>query len=306
MGAYAGFSDSTGHGNTFIGYNSGINNKEGYLNTYVGAGAGFESNGSFNVFLGRRAGYNEQGSNKLYIENWQADSTQALIYGEFDNDYLQLNATVNITRALQLNGIPIFGNDPLSFNTFLGDSSGYFNDSGFKNTFLGSGAGLHNEVGNWNLYVGSNAGESSVSGNGNTFLGRSAGFGNVDGHANTFIGNRTGMGNISGSNNLAIGNLAGNSAQGDGNIFIGFRSGYSETGSNRLYIENSDMGPGGALIYGEFDNDIVRLNAAVNVRDFMVLEPQASPPSSPVEGTVYYDSAIKKLRLWNGSVWVDL
>jgi hypothetical protein len=39
--------------------------------------------------LGWRAGYNETGSNKLYIAN--SDTTTPLIYGEFDNEILNVN-----------------------------------------------------------------------------------------------------------------------------------------------------------------------------------------------------------------------
>lgn len=52
------------------------------------------STGSGNVFLGHNAGYNEMGSNKLYIEN--SDISTPLIYGEFDNNLLQINGTLKI------------------------------------------------------------------------------------------------------------------------------------------------------------------------------------------------------------------
>jgi hypothetical protein len=146
----------------------------------------------------------------------------------------------------------------------------------------------------------------NANGNNNIFLGGVSGKSNIDGSGNTYIGGATGYQNISGINNVALGRLAGRSALGDGNIFLGFRAGYSETGSNRLYIDNNDEGVLGTLIYGEFDTDKLRLNAAVNIRDFMVLEPQAVAPASPEEGTVYYHATDKVLRFWNGTAWIDL
>ena len=46
---------------------------------------------------------------------------------------------------------------------------------------------------------------------------------------------------------------------------LGYQAGYSETGSNKLYIENSNSAT--PLIYGEFDNDLVKINGALHVVD---------------------------------------
>ena len=46
-------------------------------------------------------------------------------------------------------------------------------------------------------------------------------------------------------------------------MFIGYNAGYDETGSNKLYIENSDSS--NPLIYGEFDNDFVKINGGFQV-----------------------------------------
>ena len=40
-----------------------------------------------------------------------------------------------------------------------------------------------------------------------------------------------------------------NNADGQNNVFIGYRAGYNETGSNKLYISN-----GSTLIYGDFSS----------------------------------------------------
>jgi hypothetical protein len=41
-----------------------------------------------------------------------------------------------------------------------------------------------------------------------------------------------------------------NNQTGSGNVFLGYKAGYNETGSNKLYIANSDVNP--PLIYGDF------------------------------------------------------
>ncbi|MBI4646364.1 MAG: hypothetical protein HY738_07175, partial [Bacteroidia bacterium] len=83
--------------NIFIGNGSGSDNTTGSNNISIGKDAGSgNQTGNGNIFLGYQAGYNEAGSNKLYIENSNADATNALIYGEFGNDVIRFNASVGI------------------------------------------------------------------------------------------------------------------------------------------------------------------------------------------------------------------
>lgn len=94
---------SRGSENTALGSEAGALNVFGNNNTFVGRSAGVASTGSNNVFLGYQAGTSETGSNKLYIENTSANSTDALIYGEFDNNYLRANANTDINGILTVN-----------------------------------------------------------------------------------------------------------------------------------------------------------------------------------------------------------
>jgi len=88
---------NNGVDNISIGRNNNQANIDGNENVSVGSAALLNNvEGSGNVALGHGAGFPELGSNKLYIENSTADSTGALIYGEFDKDSLRFNATVNI------------------------------------------------------------------------------------------------------------------------------------------------------------------------------------------------------------------
>jgi len=80
LGAQAGYSTTTGNNNTYVGYQSGRNNETG----------------TGNVFIGYRAGQNEAGSDKLYIANSDATSTEALIFGDFANENLRFNGNVGI------------------------------------------------------------------------------------------------------------------------------------------------------------------------------------------------------------------
>ena len=44
----------------------------------------------------------------------------------------------------------------------------------------------------------------------------------------------------------------------------------------------------------------------VNIEDALSLNPIASPPGSPNEGDIYYDSNFNKLRLYDATGWVNL
>jgi hypothetical protein len=119
-------------------------------------------------------------------------------------------------------------------NTFVGIEAGANNTTGYNNTFLGKYAGHSNTEGYYNTFSGCRAGYSNTKGYRNTFLGQDAGYRNTEGNFNTFLGCAAGYFN----------------AKGAGNVFIGYQAGYNETGSNKLYIANSDADT--PLIYGDF------------------------------------------------------
>jgi len=63
---------------------------------------------------------------------------------------------------------------------------------------------------------------------------------------------------------------------GNANVFIGYSAGNNETGNNKLYIENSSADASHALIYGEFDHDILRTNV-----EFQIGNPNTTGYSFP-------------------------
>ncbi|MEO1653394.1 MAG: hypothetical protein AAFU64_07610, partial [Bacteroidota bacterium] len=148
-------------------------------------------------------------------------------------------------------------------------------------TYLGLDAGINNKIGASNTFVGSSAGKSNTFGSGNSFFGHRAGFFNSEGsynsafglnagrnitvgNYNTYIGHAAGRHNGTGSHNAYLGVFAGiNNFNGSYNVFLGNEAGANETGSHRLYISNSDtMHP---LIYGEFDNKLVKINGDLEI-----------------------------------------
>jgi trimeric autotransporter adhesin len=124
LGYGAGYDNTSGASNVFIGNQAGFSNTTGANNVFLGIQAGYgNSTGAGNVFLGRRSGWGETGSNKLIIENnyiGSAQSSNAMIYGEFDNDNLRFNATLGINRAWSsLYGLMVDGGTSTTYSMIV-------------------------------------------------------------------------------------------------------------------------------------------------------------------------------------------
>ena len=136
-----------------------------------------------------------------------------------------------------------------------------------SSVFLGTDAGIDDDgTTNENVAIGENSFSNNTSGSNNTAIGYEASRFNTIGWYNTTIGSEANFYNMEGSNNTIIGYMAGKGTtlhSKSGNIFLGFRAGYNETGNNKLYIDNTDtINP---LIYGEFDNNMIRINGDLDI-----------------------------------------
>lgn len=163
-----------------------------------------------------------------------------------------LNPTINFgtqagvrNTAFGVNVMPNLSTGRL--NVGLGEFALFSNTTGITNTAIGSGALFSNSSANNNVAVGRNALTTSNSDN------------------NTAVGFASLRQNASGTNNTALGYEALRNVLGSGNVGIGYQAGRLETGSNKLYIENSNANASNALIYGEFDNNILRTNGTLQV-----------------------------------------
>jgi len=138
------------------------------------------------------AGLNDTTDNKLYIENSQ--SSNPLIYGEFDNDLVRINGDLEVTGSTTLN----FGIDDLLDGKTCGES-----------VFLGSGAGANDDgTNNQNVAVGNYALNANTTGEWNTANGYIALYNNETGHSNTANGYSALYSNTTGDYNTANGSLA--------------------------------------------------------------------------------------------------
>ncbi|KKT70549.1 MAG: hypothetical protein UW67_C0004G0001, partial [candidate division WWE3 bacterium GW2011_GWE1_44_51] len=158
------------------------------------------------------------------------------------------------------------------YNTFIGSGAGDNNSAGYQNSVLGAYALFGNTYGINNTSMGVYSLFSNTTGNDNVSLGFKAGQYSTTGSYNVFLGTSAGFGvnttqRALSSYNVAIGNEAGYSlsANSSSNIFLGYRAGYNETGSNKLYIDNGSAPGGSAFIYGDMSSDLLTFNANVGI-----------------------------------------
>ncbi len=238
--------------NTIIGGFAGFNHTEGGQNTILGYEAGKSlARGGHNTFLGYQAGF----------------------------------------RA---NASGVTGSFPRTFhNVFIGSRTGSQFKEGAFNTLI-SATGLTEGSNNiiMGFQVSGEADRNVMIGQGedmmtpahdNTMIGHRSGKfwgNNVPGPTryNTFVGRRSGP-SQSGSFGVVLGSYTQEFMRGGGlnNVVIGNNASakyYNEIYHHRLIIESDttylNNTPNDPLIYGEFDNDVLRINGTLSVRDMPV------------------------------------
>jgi hypothetical protein len=189
-----------------------------------------------------------------------------------------LNPTVNIgtqtgvrNSAFGVNVMP--GLTTGQRNTGVGDFALYSNTSGNENTALGVGALFSNTISSGQTAVGRNA-LTSFNGSNTANIG------------NTAVGFSALRNTVTGVFNTAIGYEALRNTLGSGNVGIGYHAGRLETGSNKLYIENSNADANNALLYGEFDNNILRVNGTLQINNPATVNGYALPNVRGTNGQV--------------------
>ena len=217
------------------------------------------------LFLGTNAGQNDDGGinrnvgigYRVLEENRSGERNTAIGYTALQR---------NITGG---NGNTAFGSSALSYNTTglsntaIGSSALVMNTTGRDNTASGATALMENETGDYNTANGGGALFNNIDGDRNTAIGYHSLYNHTTGWGNVAIGNNADLNNGSGIKNTIIGTSAGSSSPANnqsGNVFIGYAAGGNESGSDKLYIENSNSVT--PLIYGDFTygSELVRIH----------------------------------------------
>ncbi|HEX5654804.1 MAG TPA: tail fiber domain-containing protein [Chitinophagaceae bacterium] len=264
-GYKAGAFNKTGHNNHFSGYFAGFHN-EADLNQFIGNNAGYENtSGSFNLFIGNAAGYSNTTASYNHFIGYSAGRNNTTGSRNYFNGllagYKNTTASDNHFSGIQAGYTNSTGHE----NFFTGYKAGFANTTGFKNYFTGYQAGYSNTTGSLNYSSGHKAGYSNTIGMGNHFSGFEAGYSTTVGEENYFSGYHAGYSNVYGNKNTYVGNLAGalSSSIASGNVFLGYLAGYNEMQNNRLHISNGSGST--SLIYGEFDNEMARINGRLEI-----------------------------------------
>ncbi|MEZ4858419.1 MAG: hypothetical protein R2781_06370 [Flavobacteriaceae bacterium] len=276
--------NTSGRRNTAVGFNALLTNTTGESNTAIGANSlVVNSTGENNTAIGYFSLYrNSTGSGNTAVGvealEWNSTGSGNTAVGVGS---LKANITGNSNIAIGSNSLQ--NNTSGNWNTSIGNGSLRFNTSGSHNTAIGILASYRNTTGSANVSFGSSALYSNTTGQYNTAIGVNSLEDNTMGHYNIGLGANAMEHNINGSSNVAIGfNALGINQTGSNNIAIGYEAGRNELNSNRLYIENSSADPTAALIYGEFDNDMLRVNGELQIGD-----PSLTGYSLPsIDGTI--------------------
>ena len=98
IGYYSHYTATTGSQNVIIGREAGLQTTTGSNNTLIGYRAGYLNNQSGSVLIGYTTGQNNTRANTLMIDN--STTSNPLVYGEFDNDYLEVNGSMQVVDSL--------------------------------------------------------------------------------------------------------------------------------------------------------------------------------------------------------------
>ncbi|MBN2862609.1 MAG: tail fiber domain-containing protein [Bacteroidales bacterium] len=230
--------------------------KIGTVSTTMGLGGGkYTDFNPDNIFIGLNTGNSElPGTGNVFIGNDVGTNASNSFYSTFIGAYAGANATGGFRNTFVGYGCGQYNSDGYN-NTFYGDYSGRNNSTGYYNNFFGKDSGCNNTTGHSNSTFGYGAGygANGAGYNYNSIFGTHAARLLTTGSSNVIMGYYSAYRSTTGSNNVYIGEKSGHENQtGSGNIFLGYNAGYNETGSNKLYIDNS--GTTFPLIYGQFDS----------------------------------------------------
>ncbi len=192
---------------------------------------------------------------------YQTDNTPGFYF--YDGSSWEIVAT----GAMEINNLA--DGKTNNSSVFLGlDAGANENTMNRKNVAIGIEALNTNTSGYCCTATGYKALYSNTIGYRNSANGYEALYSNTIGNFNIAIGYKADYYNETGSNNTIIGFEAGKGTalhNKSGNIFLGCYAGYSETGDNKLYIDNSTTAY--PLIYGEFDNNLLRVNGTLHINN---------------------------------------
>jgi len=282
------FQDST---LSVLGNNNAAVINDGWYNVFLGDSAGAANiNGYSNTFLGSFSGYlNYAGYDNVAIgkdalkSNWNGVGNIAIGTRALEKNK---DSTAGIGSHNLAIGVDALRNAVSQSNVAIGHQAMEFLTSGMQNTGIGEHVMRDLNSGYYNTALGYGSMYNCS--------------GTADG--NVTIGVRAGE-QISGQGNVFIGYQAGQPNLGNHNVFIGYYAGDGtnwQNVSNKLVISSDISNIDNPLIYGEFDNKVVKIT------DVLQLAPRTTAPANPTEGTIYVNSSSHHIFCYLNGVWKQL
>jgi len=311
LGNWSGYDNTTGWGNIMLGDHAGTSNTTGYQNVILGDLAGFTNNeGAQNVFIGASSGYfNTLGSYNSFVgaevgkNNTEGDYNTFFGYqAGYSSGLSSYSTSIGYKAGYSLSN--------WQAGTYVGYEAGV-KSTGRQNTFVGSSAGQAFTTGADNVSIGAGSGSSNDSpvvipatGSRNAYVGYFTGYKSAGATDNVLIGAQDPFGatHITGSYNVYLGVNAGNlSSTASRNVFIGYSAGLNETGSDKLYIQNSSSTS--PLIWGDFNTKSLRFNGntSINSTPNSLYALQVNLDLNDTYGLVVFGPAFCTTGLWAGS-----
>jgi len=291
--------------NLRIGTSAGINfSGSGIRNVALGTGAlQSTTDGDFNVAIGYTAlQLNTTASSNVGIGAFalSKNTTGTSNVGLGSNS---LKNNISGTNNMAFGANAMLSNTTAASCVAIGTNSLYFNNGNF-NVGIGVSALQSNTSGQRNIAIGAQALINSTTSSSNIAIGYTALKTNVTGSGLTAIGSEALL-NSTGNNNTAIGTASGyTNSTGSGNLFLGYQAGYSETGSNTLYISNSNTTT--PLIWGDFSNKDIGINSkdiAGGAGVIAIANATTAPTGTPTGGGVLYvESGALKFKGSSGTI----
>ena len=250
IGSGAGFSNTTGHANTAMGYhalyfNNGTQNTAvgsnalasntglGWDNTAIGmnalasnaAGSFNTANGMLSLAANTSGNFNTANGYKALRSNVAGSNATAIGTNamEFANSTATPFTNSNVAVGYEaLRGSTSAASNTGNSNTAIGYQSLWSNTTGSENTACGWNTLYSNTTGIWNSANGAQALVSNTTGSRNAANGMNALYSNTTGEFNSANGFQALFSNISGSSNTAVGTFAlYNNFSGSSNTAIG-------------------------------------------------------------------------------------
>ncbi len=259
VGAECGVGNNTGYALTAGGFSAMAKNTSGSRSTAYGYQALFwNTTGSDLTALGTDAGFgNTTASRSIYIGYHCGKTPTGQITGSRN---ILIGAEIGQSAAGITDSVII--GDLAGFDVVndyhivaVGKSAGQNLVNSGKCVFLGSETGRDSTTVFDCLYAGFRAGWKGTA-SFNTLLGSLAGQEKTAGNNCIGVGYQA-LYESNGSQVTAVGNRAGLKSN-HGGVFLGYRAGETETGSNKLYIHNNESDI--PLIYGDFVTKVVKLS----------------------------------------------